>query len=466
MTVGLKGSCVWSELLNGRGEGDGGEGGGELDVGADRDGAHTEHAGVLRQLVVSFVERETSLHQRLQAVHKQLHIFGIAVRLGEETSEPPQPTKTTTLQEMQLLLTCVLTTDHVLDDRLNCCQDCLVMAEAEDVCDLRIKQGVDDWEHLGEDNTGLGKVFVENPDLCLISGVLHQCGQNSKNQHLCDVISEYVGVKEYVVVVGHAGSLLPCIGWTRGAWANLKPGRLTAKGISVLASLNRVPCLACRTSWHGHRPLLEFQTTTTAWGARGTDKSCLCHRGLVHHLKRLLSLLVNRQVCHSWAWRTTWLNWARAPAERKQPEMVVYSKVVHEWTICSRPSLTQLMFHMASASHLFGHGDQGREISHIVWRHLELVPAIGLGNNGQQHGKDPGGASHCCRTRVAITLDQVAHQGEVEVGTEAQTNAVVKLLEMPLQGIPCGQHDAFQALTVKGVLTVESMKILLQQGQA
>ena len=48
MTVGLKGSCVWSELLNGRGEGDGGEGGGELDVGADRDGAHTEHAGVLR----------------------------------------------------------------------------------------------------------------------------------------------------------------------------------------------------------------------------------------------------------------------------------------------------------------------------------------------------------------------------------------------------------------------------------
>ena len=102
--------------------------------------------------------------------------------------------------------------------------------------------------YLGEDNTGLGKVFVENPDLCLISGVLHQCGQNSKNQHLeatdnrwptssrassqlrlvlqisnlCDVISEYVGVKEYVVVVGHAGSLLPCIGWTRGAWANLQ----------------------------------------------------------------------------------------------------------------------------------------------------------------------------------------------------------------------------------------------------
>ena len=47
MTVGLKGSCVWSELLNGRGEGDGGEGGGELDVGADCDGTDTEHTGVL-----------------------------------------------------------------------------------------------------------------------------------------------------------------------------------------------------------------------------------------------------------------------------------------------------------------------------------------------------------------------------------------------------------------------------------
>ena len=68
MTVGLKGSCVWSELLNWRGEGDGGEGGGELDVGADRDGADAEHAGVLRQLVVRLVQRQAGLHQRLQAV--------------------------------------------------------------------------------------------------------------------------------------------------------------------------------------------------------------------------------------------------------------------------------------------------------------------------------------------------------------------------------------------------------------
>ena len=136
----------------------------------------------------------------------------------------------------------------------------------------------------------------------------------------------------------------------------LKPGRLTAKGISVLASLDRVPCLACRTSWHGHRPLLKSPLTRThpCWsckvgrtlsfklpplpGVPGERTSLACviadwsitfdnslsfHSHFTHsimiHLKRLLSLLVNRQVCHSWAWRTTWLNWARAPAERKQP---------------------------------------------------------------------------------------------------------------------------------------------------
>lgn len=42
---------------------------------------------------------------------------------------------------------------------LNCCQDCLVMAEAEDVCDLRIKQGVDDWEHLEEKRIRIEKSF-------------------------------------------------------------------------------------------------------------------------------------------------------------------------------------------------------------------------------------------------------------------------------------------------------------------
>ena len=33
------------------------------------------------------------------------------------------------------------------------------MAEAEDVCDLRIKQGVDDWEHLEEKKIRIEKSF-------------------------------------------------------------------------------------------------------------------------------------------------------------------------------------------------------------------------------------------------------------------------------------------------------------------
>ena len=74
-----EGGCVWPKLLYGRGERDGGEGGRELDVGADRDGADAEHAGVLRQLVVRLVQRQAGLDQRLQAVDKQLHILSIAV---------------------------------------------------------------------------------------------------------------------------------------------------------------------------------------------------------------------------------------------------------------------------------------------------------------------------------------------------------------------------------------------------
>ena len=74
-----EGGCVWPKLLNGRGERDGGEGGGELDVGADGDGADAEHAGVLRQLLVRLVQRQAGLHQRLKAVHEELHILSIAV---------------------------------------------------------------------------------------------------------------------------------------------------------------------------------------------------------------------------------------------------------------------------------------------------------------------------------------------------------------------------------------------------
>ena len=74
-----EGGCVWPKLLYWRGERDGGEGGGELDVGADRDGADAEHAGVLRQLVVCLVQRQAGLNQCLKAVDEQLHILSIAV---------------------------------------------------------------------------------------------------------------------------------------------------------------------------------------------------------------------------------------------------------------------------------------------------------------------------------------------------------------------------------------------------
>jgi len=113
--------CVWPKLLNGRWKGDGGEGRGELDVGADRDGADAEHAGVLRQLIVRLVQRQAGLDQRLEAVDKEFYILSIAVRLCEESSKPPEATEATALKEVKLLLTCVLATDHVLNDRLNSC---------------------------------------------------------------------------------------------------------------------------------------------------------------------------------------------------------------------------------------------------------------------------------------------------------------------------------------------------------
>ena len=37
---------------------------------------------------------------------------------------------------------------------------------------------------------------------------------------------------------------------------------------------------------------------------------------------------------------------------------------------------------------------------------------------------------------MAVPLDQVTHQREVEVGAEGETHAVVQGLEVPLQGVP------------------------------
>ena len=52
------------------------------------------------------------------------------------------------LQEVELLLTGILTADHVFDNALYSSQDSLVMAERQDIGDLSIKQGVDHREHL------------------------------------------------------------------------------------------------------------------------------------------------------------------------------------------------------------------------------------------------------------------------------------------------------------------------------
>ena len=52
------------------------------------------------------------------------------------------------LQEVELLLTGILTADHVFDNALYSSQDSLVMAERQDIGDLSIKQGVDNREHL------------------------------------------------------------------------------------------------------------------------------------------------------------------------------------------------------------------------------------------------------------------------------------------------------------------------------
>ena len=102
MGVDSEGGCVWPKLLYGRGERDGGEGGGELNVGADRDGTNAEHAGVLRQFVVRLVQWQAGLDQRLKAVDEELHILSIAVGFCEESSKPPEATKSTALSNFVL----------------------------------------------------------------------------------------------------------------------------------------------------------------------------------------------------------------------------------------------------------------------------------------------------------------------------------------------------------------------------
>ena len=65
-------------------------------------------------------------------------------------------------------------------------------------------------------------------------------------------------------------------------------------------------------------------------------------------------------------------------------------------------------------------------------------------------------------------FDEVSNQGEVEVVGEGETHGVVKLVEVPLQGLPGFQHDSVQGrirVPHEGALALQGEEILLQQRQ-
>ena len=64
---------VGSALLGGRDERDGGEGGRQLDVG----GCGQER--VVVGALLNLVDGQAGLHQSLQSVDEQLHVFGVAI---------------------------------------------------------------------------------------------------------------------------------------------------------------------------------------------------------------------------------------------------------------------------------------------------------------------------------------------------------------------------------------------------
>ena len=89
--------------------------------------------------MVSLILGQTSLHQGLEAVDKQLNILGVAVGLGEGPGEPPEAAKAAALEEVKLLLAGVLAADHVLDDALHRRQDRLVVTQRQHVGDLGVQ---------------------------------------------------------------------------------------------------------------------------------------------------------------------------------------------------------------------------------------------------------------------------------------------------------------------------------------
>ena len=88
--------------------------------------------------MVSLILGQTSLHQGLEAVDKQLNILRVAVGLGEGPGKPPEAAEATALEEVKLLLAGVLAADHVLDDALHRRQDRLVVTQRQHVGDLGV----------------------------------------------------------------------------------------------------------------------------------------------------------------------------------------------------------------------------------------------------------------------------------------------------------------------------------------
>ena len=68
---------------------------------------------------------------------------------------------------------------------------------------------------------------------------------------------------------------------------------------------------------------------------------------------------------------------------------------------------------------------------------------------------------------IPESFDEMSHQGKVEVVCERQADAVVELVEVPLEWFPGLQHDHVQGGVgvVEGPLTLEGEEVLLKKSQ-
>ena len=67
---------------------------------------------------------------------------------------------------------------------------------------------------------------------------------------------------------------------------------------------------------------------------------------------------------------------------------------------------------------------------------------------------------------VSESLDEVTHQGEMEIGLEGQTDGMVELLEIPLQGLASPEHGRSDVILVERALLLQGDEILFEQRHA